>query len=208
MPINSSLAKFRDCITKVNSYVDIAYEQKDDGQDKYSQDEKEFIVSSAFLKLFIGWEEFLESVFIKFLTGTPATTGSVILGYVSPIDEKHAQKIVIGNQKYVDWANHVIVMRLANLFFENGGPIASSIARIAQDMSDLRTIRNAVAHISTTTQRGIDAVASRKLERPISNIGVAEFITSISPEDPTKTILQTYQLVLDITAENIINNTT
>ena len=208
MSVDDCLQRFRDNLLKVNGYIAIAYESNADGTERCSNDEKEFIVSSAFLKMFIGWEEYLESVFIKFLTGEPTITGEVIPRYATPIDTAHAHKIIIGTQKYVDWANHEIVMRLSKLFFEDGEPISTSIASIARDISDLRVIRNAAAHISTTTQHKLDAVASRKFGSTIANIGVAEFVTSVSPDDPAKTILQTYQLILDITAENIANNNT
>ena len=206
MSLNDSLNYFRGSISKVNDYIGIAYELDEGENDRYSDEQKEFIVSSAFLKMFVCWEGYLESVFIKYLLGEPSIPGDVIPAYAIPKDSAHAHKMIIGTQRYVDWANPEIVKKLSDLFFEDGGAISPAIASIAGDMSDLRVIRNAAAHISTTTQQQLDAVASRKLRTPISNITVADFITKLSPEDETKTVLQSYQLMLDITAENIANN--
>ncbi len=206
MSLNDILRHFRDNISRINQYINIAYEVDEKNNDRLSNEEKEFIVSSAFLKMFISWEEYLETVFIQYLLGKPSINGDHISRYAIPVDKDHAHKIVIGTQKYVDWANHEIIMRLSKLFFKDGGPIYTAIASIAGDLADLKVIRNAAAHISTTTQLKFDSMASRKLSKPVSNIGIAEFITKISPEDPSKTILQLYQLVLDITAENIANN--
>ena len=208
MSLHDSLLQFQTSISRVNDYVDIAYEIDEHGKDKYSTDQKEFIVSSAFLKMFICWEEFIESAFIKYLLGEPSITGDIISSYASPKDTDHAHKLIIGTQKYVDWANHEIVKRLSNIYFENGEPISTAISSISTDISDLRVIRNAAAHISTTTQQKLDAVASRKLGVTVSNIGVAEFVTKLSPDDSTKTVLQSYQLMLEITAENIAKNST
>jgi len=208
MSLNESLQLFQTNISKASDYVTIAYDLDDDGNERYSSDQKDFIVSSAFLKMFICWEEFLESAFIKYLLGEPSITGDFVVAYASPRDNAHAQSMIIGTQRYVDWANHEIVKRLSTLFFENGGPISAAIASITLDLLDLRGIRNAAAHMSSTTQRQLDVIASRKLKQPISNCSVSDYITRLSPDDSTKTIMQSYQLLLEISAENIARNNT
>jgi len=208
MSLNTSLITFRQNIVKVNSYIDLAYEQDDSSNNLRTEEEIEFLVTAAFLKLFIAWEGFLETSFIAYLTGEVSLDGDQLVKYASPVDESHAHKILIGTQKYVDWANNEIVNRISALYFEAAEPYSTSLNSIARELSELRTIRNASAHISSTTQTKIDAVASRVLGTPVSNIGVADFITRISPEDNTKTVLQLYQLKLDITAENIAHNRT
>ena len=206
MILNISLTEFRQNVTKVNSYIELAYEQDGSSNNLRTDEEIEFLVTSAFLKLFIAWECFLEKSFISYLTGEESLDGNQLVRYVSPVDEKHAHRIVIGTQNYVSWANNKIVNQIAGLYFENSEPYLTSLNSISRDLSDLRTIRNASAHISSSTQKKLDAVASRILGAPISNIGVSDLVTRISPEDNTKTILQMYQHKLDITAENIAHN--
>jgi len=208
MSLNNSLLNFRNDVNRVNGYVDLAYEQDAASNNVRTNEDIEFLVTSAFLKLFIAWESFLETSFIAYLIGEESLDGSQLIRYATPVDEKHAHKILIGTQKYVDWANSEIVNRISSLFFENAEPYSTALNSIARDLSDLRTIRNASAHISSTTQKKLDAVASRVLGTQVSNIGVANFVTNISPEDNTKTVLQMYQLKLDITAENIAHNRT
>lgn len=206
--MNDNLSEFRSGISKVNNYIAIAYKTADDGSDICTSDEKEFIISSSFLKMFIYWEGFLEKAFIIYLTGGTSTSGDTLTKYVNPLDEAHAHKMIIGTQKYVDWANHEIVRRLSSLYFENGSPIQSILASIATNLSDLKNIRNAAAHISTTTQTKLDGIASRTLGTSISNTTVDQFIMQPHPEDSSITILQYYQNILDIAAENIAGNQT
>lgn len=206
MNLNTCLLKFRQKIIKVNNYIGFAYEQDSSLNNIRTNEEIEFLVTSAFLRLFIAWEGFLEESFILYLTGEESLDGSELVRYASPLDEKHAHKILIGTQKYVDWANNEIVGRIAGIYFENSEPYLTSLNSIAMDLSDLRAIRNASAHISSNTQNKLDAVASRVLRRPVSNIEVSDFVTQISLEDNSKTVLQMYQLKLDITAENIAHN--
>ncbi len=132
----------------------------------------------------------------------------MVTKYANPIDTEHAHKILIGTQKYVDWANNEIVNKIASIYFEEGEPFKTALNSISTDLSDLRVIRNASAHISSTTQNKLDAVASRVLSSSVTGISVSDFVTKISKEDISKTVLQMYQLKLDITAENIAHNRT
>lgn len=208
MSASNCLSNFRTGIQKINSYISIAFEQDSEGNDLYPEYQKEFIVTSAFLKMFIYWEEFLEKIFINYLLGEPSVDGTQVNAYVSPQSLEHAQKILIGTQKYVDWANHEIVRRLANIFFENGEPFATNIASISVDLSDLKTIRNAAAHVSSTTQHKLDALSSRITSRTVSNTSVSKLVMTLHPNDQSHTVLQSYQNILDIAAENISRNHT
>jgi len=204
--MNNNLSEYRNGVVQVNNYIAIAYKTAEDGSDICTQDEKEFIISSAFLKMFIYWEGFLEKAFLIYLTGGSSINGDTLTKYVIPRDENHAHKMVIGTQKYVDWANHEIVMRLSSLYFENGSPIQGILASISTELSDLKNIRNAAAHISSTTQTKLDGIASRKLGITVANTTVDQFMMQPHPDDASITILQGYQNILDIAAENIASN--
>ncbi len=82
------------------------------------------------------------------------------------------------------------------------------MATISSELSDLKTVRNAAAHLSSTTQHQLDGLSTRVLGRAISNTDVASFMMQLHPLDSTKTVLQYYQNLLDITAENIAANRT
>lgn len=208
MTLIDALSDYRNEVAKFNGYVDLAYEQDAYGNNARSNEDIEFLVTSAFLKLFIAWEGFLEKSFIAYLTGGASIDGSLVTKYVNPTDYEHAHKILIGTQKYVDWANNEIVNKIASIYFEEGEPFKTALNSISTDLSDLRVIRNASAHISSTTQNKLDAVASRVLSSNVTGISVSGFVTRVSKEDASKTVLQMYQLKLDITAENIAHNRT
>jgi len=160
------------------------------------------------LKMFIYWEGFLESAFIQYLTGANSTNGSIVNRHANPLDEKHAHSLLIGTQKYVDWANHEIVKRLANLYLVNGEPLNTSLASLATILSELKVIRNSAAHVSSSTKTQLTGVANRVLNKNLPSITVTEFIMEMHPADSTKTVLQYYQNMLDIAAENISGNIT
>lgn len=206
MPLSETLVNYRNSISQVNDYISLAYQTTENGEELLTDDKKEFIVTSAFLKMFIAWEELLEDVFLQYLLGEKSINNTEVIRFVIPNNRDHANKILIGTQKYVDWANHEIVIRLSKLFFEDGEPFSTALNSINSHLADLKIIRNASAHISTTTQMKLDSLASRKTNSNISGAKVSDLIMTISREDSTKTILQYYQLLLDITAENLTNN--
>jgi hypothetical protein len=88
----------------------------------------------------------------------------------------------------------------------NGEPFESVLASIHSDLLDLKTIRNAAAHVSTTTVQPLDALASRKLQRNISGIAAAAFLLSTDPTSRSgSTIFEGYTSVLDTAAQRIIH---
>lgn len=208
MSLVDTLDNFRLGIAQVNNFISMAFEQDHAGDELFDDTKKDFLISSSFLKMFIFWESFIEEAFSKYLTGEVSTDNTEVSCFVSPIDRQHALKILIGTQKYVDWANHEIVRRLAHLYLENGDPLGSNISAISSELADLKTIRNAAAHLSSTTRTQLDALATRVLSKPVHNTTVADFVMHIHPSDETKTVLQYYQNILDIAAENIAANRT
>lgn len=208
MSLVNALYDFRQGISEVNNYISMAFKEDGAGDDIFDDIKKDFLISSSFLKMFIYWESFIEEAFSKYLMGEASIDNTAVICYASPRDRPHALKMLIGTQKYVDWANHEIIRRLANLYFENGNPFGSNISAVAGELADLKTIRNAAAHLSSTTQAQLDALASRVLNQPIHNTSVSKFVMHMHALDNTKTVLQYYQIILDIVAENIATNRT
>lgn len=201
MKVLSCLNKFRSGINDINSFISMAYPIGD----QLEKEKIAFIVESSFLKMFIHWEEFLESVFALYLVGEKSADGKTIECHVSPKDLEHAHEILIGSQTYVDWASSDTVQKLSKIYLKDGEPLYSNLASISTDLKDLKTIRNAAAHISSSTQKKLNAVASRVTRKSVTSISVTELVMTMHP-DPIhkeKTILQYYQNILDITAENI-----
>ncbi|MCA6368865.1 MAG: hypothetical protein IM631_05400 [Cytophagales bacterium] len=207
MPLQDTLNSYRSSIVECNANLNIAFAIDGGGGYIYAQRQREFIVESAFLKIFISWETYLENAFIGYLLGEPSITGRVVNRFATPIDFNHAHKILIGTQRYVDWANSDTVIKLGGLYLEPNNPINDTVGAIKADMDDLRIIRNSAAHMSATTNAALDGLASRKLRTPCSNYSVPQLVLTFDPAAPinNQTILNTYLTILDAAAENIAN---
>ena len=117
MSLIDSLTTFRVSVAEANSFIALAFQQ--DGDENYvlPQNQREFITDSAYIKIFIAWETFLENGFIQYMLGEPTILGNAITRYVQPLNEKHANSLLIGTQRYVDWSNPDTVKTLSILHF-------------------------------------------------------------------------------------------
>ncbi|MES2414854.1 MAG: hypothetical protein V4614_13700 [Pseudomonadota bacterium] len=166
--------------------------------------EQDFLYNAVFLKTFVAWEKFLEATMVAYLLSKRGVNGGRAAKYSRPRDEQHATKMLIGTQKYVDWANQEIVIRLAKIYLVDGEPFASAFAGIHTDLIDLKTIRNSIAHISTTTSQPLDALASRLLTQTIVAAKPSQILLALTA-GTAQTHFDRYLALLDSAAEVICN---
>jgi hypothetical protein len=206
MPITQALADLRGSIAQANAIVAAAHRVDLAGQFFFTATEQAVLVQSAFLRVFIAWESFLESTFVSYMVGRQSSTGNVLTRYASPVDADHALNMVVGGMRFVDWSTPDTVRKLARLFFDGGDPYETVLAQVNSDLLDLKTIRNAAAHLASTTNAQLDALATRKLSTPIVGITVAKFVMTADPNSTNgQSILQTYESTLDTAAHLIAN---
>jgi hypothetical protein len=93
---------------------------------------------------------------------------------------------------------------MMNLYFEAGYPYQPHLSAIFSELNDLRTMRNASAHISTTTQQALESLAGRIFGAPHPGITLYQLLTAIDPRGGNnETVFVAYKLKLDVTAELI-----
>lgn len=117
MPLIDSLNSFRGSVTDADNNMNIALLRYRNGRHKYNLPFREFVVESSFLKIFIAWETFLESVFIKYMMGENPIINPPPTRYVNPIDPAHANNMLIGTKSFADWSKPDDVRKLSELFF-------------------------------------------------------------------------------------------
>jgi hypothetical protein len=139
------------------------------------------ITVAAFLNLFVAWETFLEETLAKLMAGSPTISGQHPVRYVSPPTVEAARLLVIGVQRYFDYANHENVRRIVGMYFDNGYPFEPHLSAINTDLGDLRTMRNASAHVSSTTRAALESLAQRIFATPRPRIDLYSLLTSVDP---------------------------
>lgn len=206
MTLQNNLTKYRDAVTECRGFISFAHQQDSSGQYLIENGLREFISESAFLKIFIAWESFLERCFVDYLMGLPSINNNRPAKWAHPVDESHAHKLLTGTQNYVDWANPEITLRLSKLYFHEGYVFFSQLREIKTELLDLKSIRNSAAHLSSSTSSKLDGLSSRLLNNNCSNFTAYKLLFSIDPASQQgDSILNSYLFKLDYSAEIIAN---
>ncbi|MBD7990765.1 hypothetical protein H9643_08275 [Ochrobactrum sp. Sa2BUA5] len=204
MAIAQSLTAFRTSLSQCDNLIANAHSSATSGAHYFPLIDREQITVAAFLNMFIAWEEFIEATICGFMLGAPTINGTQPTRFVSPTNKEHSLKMVIHTNRYFDYANQDSVKKLAKLYFDNGYPFDPPISSLSQELTQLKTIRNACAHMSSTTKTAFETIAMQVLGAPQPGISVYQLLTAIIPNSkPSVTVFASYKEKL-LTAAQII----
>ena len=181
MPLAGAVAALTAKAAQCDSLVASAHRLDPAGAAIFPPAERELITVAGFLNLFVAWEEFLETAMSQFMVGTPTLSGTAPTRYATPPDVESAKRMLIGTNRYFDYANHELVRRMAALYFQNGYPFEPHLSAILTDLADMRTMRNASAHLSSTTQVALESLAQRIFGVPRPGMTLYAMLTAVDP---------------------------
>lgn len=175
-----------------------------DGQYERSLFERAAVSETCFLKLFIALEEFLEASFIHYLVGETSTEQWRPSKFAEPISVEHAQKMLIGTQRFVDWSTPNTIVKYAELYFSDGEPFKTPLSGSLSQLQSMKTVRNSTAHLSSTTRAALDGLYSRWTGKPSSNVSAYDILMAPSASQGDTFYAVSEQVVSAIVA-NIAN---
>jgi hypothetical protein len=206
MPLTQALAAFKATVTQCDNLIANAHQTNAAGAPFLPEMDRQQITVAAFLNMFVGWETFLEDSLAHLMAGVPTISGVAPAKYVSPPSHTEAREMIIGVMPYFDYANPERVRKIASLYFKNGYPYEPHLSSAFSELADLKTLRNASAHVSSTTQAKLEALAIRIFGAPKRGISLYQILTAIHPRSGTKeTVFLAYKNKLTVTAELIAN---
>jgi hypothetical protein len=205
MTLAVALTNFQNSAAQCDSLIANGHKTDSTGAYIHTQTDKEQITAAAFLNLFIAWETFLEDALTKLMTGNPTIGGSLPTRYVSPPTIEAAQKLLKGvNRQYFDFANHESVKEVSNMYFLNGYPFEPHLSSISQDLAELKIMRNASAHLTSSTQAKLNGLALRIFTTPHPGISLYKLLVASDPRSTSgETVYGRYKERL-ITAATLI----
>lgn len=204
MTLAQTLADLQTSIAQVDTLISNAHRLDNAGGMLFPAMDRLQITTAAFLNMFIAWESFLESAITKIMSGEPTISGNRPNRYVSPPSIEAAQSMIVGINRYFDYANIEYIKKIVSQYFENGYPFEPHLSGITRDIADLRTMRNASAHLSISTQTPLEGLAQRLLMTPQPGISLYQLLTSQLPNATAgRTVLAEYRDKL-LTAAQLI----
>jgi hypothetical protein len=159
----------------------------------------------AFLKAFLGWETFLEDSFILYLVGRAPVRGRPPVRYAFPPSRRAAVAWVLPeHREYAEWAKAADVIVRANRFFRDGRPFTPVLQSIQNALEEMRKIRNAIAHVSASSQEKFEQVARLRLGVVPHDLTVGRFLAMDVPRaSPPSCFLEVYFAKLEFCARRI-----
>lgn len=198
-----ALSRLTSTFARCDALIVSAHRLDAGGAHIFAASDQEQITHSAFLNMFIAWEAFLEEIIAAYMTGSPTINGSYPVRRVHPTSRDEAKRMIVGVMKYFDFANQEYVKQIAKIYFDNAYPIEPHVSSINSQLADLKTMRNACAHVTSTTQRALESLALRLFGIPVPGVTVYRMITTVHPANAPNTVYLTYQNVLLAAATQI-----
>jgi hypothetical protein len=129
------------------------------GASALSDRQFEMVVELSFLQRYLAWEEFLEESFIRYLCGSSSPNGTKFPRLVKPRDRATVDRLLYVHRR-PDWTTPGQVMSLAESMFESGGPFVP-VGNASVDLTDMKAIRNGIAHRSLSAREQFEKVVRR-----------------------------------------------
>lgn len=125
-------------------------------------------VELCFMANLIAWEDFVETVFIKYMLGSSSPNGSYPTKKLGPFQtQEHAYQVLSGNtvfkvgKDFLSWTDLKLIQSRAKLFFDRGHPFTGIIDQYRDRLSDGFKLRNRVAHSSASCAMKFKEVSNR-----------------------------------------------
>ncbi len=167
---------------------------------------RDYMTELAFLRAFQAWEVFIEKSFILYLWGRKPPRGKAPKRYAFPPTQKIASEWVIPEgREYAAWTHAQNVRERAERFFRAGRPFSPVLAGNQTLFNEARTIRNAIAHKSTSATDRFQTLVRGKLGTLPPNMTVGGFLsTTVPATTPPISFLESYLNKIDSAAKLIV----
>ena len=108
----------------------------------------ESLAGLQLLKMHLAWEDFIESVFVRYMCGCVSHSGfTPVLLQRREQSTAAAMATLLGSKRYLQWTASETLAR-AQTFFQNGEPFNTAIHSAMYELESICTIRNRFAHRS------------------------------------------------------------
>lgn len=193
--------------TQVNIYQDLFnFCQEAKGRlnllSRFTSTGKQLMVERIFEKLFMHFETYIEQSFILYSLNQPSKNGRFVQRRIMLNSAEEVIRLFSGGKEYPDWTRWEYVANISELFFHHSPYLV--LKNYMVQLNDIKTIRNALSHISGTSQSKFESLVRRKFGvYPITGMDVADFLMLRDPETRTKNFFQTYIDTVLVLAKNI-----
>lgn len=168
---------------------------------------RDSMIELAFLRVVLAWETFLEQAFILYLLGHAPPRGKGPRRFAFPPDRRAAEEWLLPEtgRGFAVWNDPNLVSTRAERFFRAGRPFASVLRGSQNLLSEVRTIRNAVAHDSPSAHDKFVSVVRTRLGTQPPGVTVGSYLGTVMPgSTPPVSFFEFYVTRVDTAAQSIV----
>ena len=163
------------------------------------------INEAILVRAFRAYENLLESIFLEYVQGATTLSNSPVVSYLKPRDVEHAFSLVKSSQTFLEWNSPIQIISRAETYLKDGGPIKPVISAKQSVLTDLRKIRNHIAHNSRASTQEYKKVVQNYLQTlPLTTPTAGEFLQLVKPKNKC-TILRYFLDELADTAYSLVH---
>jgi hypothetical protein len=123
--------------------------------------QRNLVFETAFLRILLGWERFLEDIFVHYLCGRPGMAGSTFTHrIITPQSVELARKVITGDLDYLTWTSGDVVKDRAEYWLGSKQRFIAAYGKVP-DLKDMYRIRNRVAHTSANAKTEFEKARSK-----------------------------------------------
>lgn len=170
-----------------------------------SRKRRDYITEVAFLRAYLAFESFLEEAFILYLLGQRPPRGRAPHRYTIPPNRQAADEWVVPEGRpYASWNTQYTMLR-AQRFFRGGGHFKAPLQGSQAALEEAKTIRNAVAHESSSAQEKFERLVRNRLGTLPPGTSPGSFLaTTVPGSTPPESFLDSYLSRIELVATQIV----
>ena len=146
--------KISACYNDLNKelYSLIRLDQSNQSRSNLSTRQLHLLTEGIFLSAFRAYENYLEETFLLYTLEKKTLSGSKPRSYLKPKNFNHSRDLIRSSMPFLDWSSPVTLIDRAETYLEGGEPIKSTIASARNDLMNMKTLRNQIAHNSVESR--------------------------------------------------------
>ena len=158
---------------------------------RYQSYGSQLMIERSFELLFMKFEAFIEELFYSYALGNSPITGTTPARTVTLSSESDIEHLFSGGKEYPDWTRWDFVASQSSLFF-SPSPFQVLYSHMSI-LNELKTIRNALSHISGAAQKKYQTLVRNRLGYfPATGMDVSSFLSTRTGSGSTTVYFQMY----------------
>lgn len=152
-----------------------------------------------------AYEAFIEKAFLLYADGGSSRSGKAYRCHISPSGPDHVMQLLKGDRGGpIKWNTPDIIIRRAENYFHRGGPIKRTYVAHASLLTELRHVRNRIAHDNEEAEARFEKIVRTRLgTSPVTPLSPGAFLLATDRANPPNYFLITYLEGLRTVADNI-----